>query len=217
MAAITIYSDFGAPQNKVWHCFHCSPSISHEVMGPDAMIFIFWMLNFKPIFSLSTFTVIKRLLSSSLLSAIRVVSSAYLRLLILLLTILIPACASSSPQFLMIYSAYKLNKQGDNIQPWHTPFPTWNQSAAPCPVVVHVTVVFWSAHRFIRRQVRPSAIPISFRNFHSLLWSTVKGSRVVNEAEIDVFLELSCFFHDPADVGNLISGSSAFSKTSLTI
>ena len=46
---------------------------------------------------------------------------------------------------------------------------------------------------------------------------TVEGFGVVNEAEIDVFLELSCFFHDPADVGNLISGSSAFSKTSLNI
>ena len=46
---------------------------------------------------------------------------------------------------------------------------------------------------------------------------TVKGFSVVNEAKVDVFLELSCFFHDPADVGNLISGSSAFSKTSLYI
>ena len=46
---------------------------------------------------------------------------------------------------------------------------------------------------------------------------TVKGFGIVNKAEIDVFLELSCFFHDPADVGNLISGSSAVSKTSLNI
>jgi len=74
-----------------------SPSISHEVVGPDAMIFVFWMLSFKPTFSLSTFTFIKRLYSSSSLSAIRVVSSAYLRLLIFLQAILIPACASSSP------------------------------------------------------------------------------------------------------------------------
>ena len=59
-----------------------SPSISHEVMGLDAMIFIFWMLSFKPTFSLSSFTFIKWLFSSSSLSAIRVVSSAYLRLLI---------------------------------------------------------------------------------------------------------------------------------------
>ena len=46
---------------------------------------------------------------------------------------------------------------------------------------------------------------------------TVKGFGVVNKAEVDVFLELSCFFNDPEDVSNLISGSSAFSKTSLTI
>ena len=122
-----------------------SPSISHEVMRPDAMIFFFWMLSFKPAFSLSSFTFIERLLSSSLLSAIRVVSSAYLRLLIFLPAILIPACASSSPAFLMIYSAYKLNNQGDNIQPWRTPFPIWNQSVGPCPVL---TVASWRAYSF---------------------------------------------------------------------
>ena len=81
-----------------------SPSICHEVMGLDAMIFVFWMLSFKPTFSLSSYTFIKRLFSSSLF-AIRVMSSAYLRSLIFLLTILIPACASSSPAFLVMYSA----------------------------------------------------------------------------------------------------------------
>ena len=60
-------------------------------------------------------------------------------------------------------------------------------------------------------------IPMSLRVFQFIVIHTVKGSGVVNKAEIDVFLELSCFFHDPADVGNLISGSSAFSKTSLNI
>ena len=68
-------------------------------MGPDAMIFVFWMLSFKPTFSFSSFTFIKRLFSS-LLSAIMVVSSAYLRLLIFLPAILILACASSSLAFL---------------------------------------------------------------------------------------------------------------------
>ena len=105
-----------------------SLSICHEVMGPDAMMSVFQMLSFKPAFSFSSFTFIKRLFSSSLLSAIRVVSSAYVQLLIFLLAILIPGCASSSPAFHMLCSAYKLNKQGDNIQPWHTPFPIWNQS-----------------------------------------------------------------------------------------
>ena len=69
------------------------PSICHEVMGSDAMILVFWMLSFKPAFSLYSFTFIKRLFSSSSLSAIRVVSSAYLRLLIFLQAILIPSCA----------------------------------------------------------------------------------------------------------------------------
>ena len=55
-----------------------------------------------------------------------------------------------------------------------------------------------------------------FQNFPQfLVIHTVKGFGIVNKADTDVFLELSCFFHDPADVGNLISGSSAFSKTSL--
>ena len=57
-----------------------------------------------------------------------------------------------------------------------------------------------------------------FKNFpQSVVIHTVKGFSVVNEAEVDVFLELCCFFDDPADVGNLISGSSGFSKTSLNI
>ena len=79
-----------------------SPSICHEVMGPDVMILVFWMLSFKPAFSLSSFTFIKRLFSSSSLSAIRVVSSAYLRLLISLPVILILGCASSRPAFYMM-------------------------------------------------------------------------------------------------------------------
>ena len=91
-----------------------SPSICQEVKELDAMIFIFWMLSFKPTFSLFSFTFNKRLFSS-LLSAVRVVSSAYLRLLIFLLAILISACASPSPAFHMMHSVYKLNKQGNNI------------------------------------------------------------------------------------------------------
>ena len=147
-------------QIKKWRLLHpvplFPPYICHDVMGPDAMILIFWMLSFKAAFSLSSFTFIKRFFSSSSLSAIRVVSSAYLRSLIFL-AILTPAYASSSPPFLMMYSAYKLNKQGDNIC---TPFPIWNQSVVPCPVL---TFASWPAYRFLKRQVRWSGIPISFR------------------------------------------------------
>ena len=135
----------------------------------DAMILVFWMLIFMPVFSLSSFIFIKRLFNSSSLSAISVVSSVYLKLLILLPAILIPACTSSSPVFHMMYSAYKLNKQDDNIQPWCTPFPIWNQSVVPCLVLA---VASWPAYRFLRRQVMLTGIPVSLRIFHSLLWST---------------------------------------------
>ena len=92
-------------------------------------------LVFFLFFSLSTFTFIKRLLSPSSFSAIRVVSCAYLKLLIFLPEDLISAWASSSPAFHMMDSAYNLNKQSDNIQPWHTPFTIWNQSIVTCPVL----------------------------------------------------------------------------------
>ena len=124
------------------------------------------------------------------------------------------SCASSSPAFLMMYPAYKLNKQGDNIQPWCTPFPIWNQSIVPCLVL---TVASWTAYRSLRRQLRWSGILICLRIFQFVLTHIVKGFSTVNEAEVNIFLEFSCFFYDPMGIGNLISGSSAFSKSSLYI
>ena len=114
----------------------------------------------------------------------------------------------------MMYSAYKLNKQDDNIQPWHTPILIWNQSVVSCLVL---TVASWPTYRFLRRQIRWSGIPVSWRISQSFLQFILKGFSVVNEAEVDVFVEFPCFFYDPTDVGNLISGSSAFSKSSLNI
>ena len=92
-----------------------SPSICHEVMWPNVKILVFWMLSFNCFLSLSSFTFLKRLFSSSSLSSFRVISSAYLRLLVFFPAVLIPAYESSSLTFLMIYSAHKLNKQGDNM------------------------------------------------------------------------------------------------------
>ena len=81
-----------------------------------------------------------------------------------------------------------------------------------CPVL---TAAFLPAYRLLRRQVRWSDIPTS-KNFPQfVVIHTVKGFGIVNKEKIDVLLELSCFFDDPMDVGNLISGSSAFSKSSL--
>ena len=113
-----------------------------------------------------------------------------------------------------MYSAYKLNKQGDNLQPWHTPFPIWNQSVVPCPVQLLLPDLHTG---FSRGRSSGLAFPSLSEFSRVVVIHTVKGFGIVYKAEIDVFLELSCFFDDPSDVGNLISGSSAFSKTSLNI
>ena len=91
------------------------------------------MLSCKPTFSVSSFTLIKRFFSSLSLSAIRIVLSVYLRLLIFFLVIFIPAHESSGPMFHMFYLAYKLNKQGDNTQPCTT-FLILIQSIVSCLV-----------------------------------------------------------------------------------
>ena len=100
------------------------------------------------------------------------------------------------------------------MHPWYTPFPIFSQSVFPCLVL---TVASYPAYRFLRRQVRWSGSPISLRIFQFVMIHTVKSFGTINNAEVDVFLELFYFFDDPADVGNLISGSSVFSKTSLNI
>ena len=127
MATVTIHSDFRVQEEEICHCFHLFPFYLHAVMGPDAIIFAFLILGLKPALSLSSFTLIKRLFSSYLLSAIRVASSSYLRLLIFLPPILIPACNLSSLAFLMMCSAHRLNKQGDSRQPCCIPFSILNQ------------------------------------------------------------------------------------------
>ena len=147
------------------------------------------MLSFKPTFSLSSFTFIKTFFSSSSLSAIKVVSSAYLKLLIFLPAILIPTWDSSSPAFCMMYSAYKLNKQGDNIQPRRTlsQFGTGPlfHVRSNCCFLSHIQVsqetskVVWYSHLY--------------RTYPQFVVHTVKDFSVVNEAEVDVFLELPSF------------------------
>ena len=142
MAAVTIHSDFRVQKRKSVTISTFSLSIHHEVMGPDAMILVFLIFSFKLAVSLSSFTLIKRLFGCSSLSAIRVNSSTCLRLLMFLQHILITACNSSSPAFLMMCPEYRLNKQGGNRQPCHTPFSIMNQSVVPhrvlavasCPV-----------------------------------------------------------------------------------
>ena len=108
--------------------------------------------NIRKMFSLGVIeTTFGEGLTYLLLSAIRVVSSAYLRLLIFLPAVLIPACTSSSPAFSIMYSACKLNKRSHNIYTWHTPFPIQNLSIAPCPVL---SAASWRTYRFLMRPVR---------------------------------------------------------------
>ena len=215
-------------------------------MKPYTMVIVFWILSFKPAFSLCSFTFIQRLFSSSSLLAITLGSSTYLRLFLCLLAILIPTCASSGlaycwhlifapctmsrvlqalclsdlipwiylslplcnskgfdlgrtwmvvffPTFFtfhMMYSAYKLNKQGDNIQPWCVPFPVWKQSV-PCLVL---NVASWPAYRFLMKQVRWSGIPISLRIFQFLVIHIIKGFSIVSEAEVYIFFWNSLAF-----------------------
>ena len=147
MAAVVIHSDFRAQENKICSCFYFFPIHLPWNDGTRCHDLNFWMLSFNSVFSLSSFTLIKRL-CSSLLSAIRVVSSAYLRLLIFLLAILILAWASSSLAFCMMYPAQKLNKLGVNIQACCATFSILDQSVVPCLVL---TAALWTAYRFFRR------------------------------------------------------------------
>ena len=142
-----------------------SPSICHEVMGPDAMNLVFQSWVLTQLFTFFFHLHQEAVCGSSLLSAIRMVPSYiwgywYFSK---------QACASSSPAFRMMYSECKLNQRGDNIQHWHTPFSILIQSFVPRPLL---HVASWSADTFPRRQVRWSDTFISLRIFHSLLWST---------------------------------------------
>ena len=122
---------------------------------------VFLSLTFKPAFSLFSLSLIKKLFSSSSLYTIRVVSSAYLRLLFLP-AVLIPACGSSSMTFHMMCSTYKLNKLGNNIQPWCTPCPILNQFVVAC---LALTVVSCPAGKVI-------CYSSLFKNFPQFFWST---------------------------------------------
>ena len=179
-------------------------------MGPDAIIFVFFEASF--------FTLLfpfQEALQFLFAFCHKGGVICILKLLIFFPAMLIPACASSSPAFLMMYSAHTLNKQGDNMQPWCIPFPIWNQSVVPCSVL---TVASWPAYLQISQEAGQVVwYSHLFKNFPQfVVIHTVRGFGIVNKAEVDVFLELSYFVYVPMDVGNLISGSSAFSKCTWT-
>ena len=136
MASVTIHRDFGAQESNICHCFYFFPFYLPWSDGTRCHGLRFLNVEFQGSFFTPLSHSSKSPFSSSSFSPIIVVSSAYLRFLIFLPAILIPACDSSSPAFHILYSAYELNKQADNIQPRKTPFPIWNQSLIPCLVLM---------------------------------------------------------------------------------
>ena len=205
MAAVTISSDFGAQEHQVCHCFPFFPFYLPWSDGTVCYDFSFLMLSFKPAFTLFSFT-FKSFFSSSSLSAIFYISEI--------------VCISPGNHdfwlwfiqsaFPMIYLAYKLKKQAcsfsfPNFEPLHCSLTSCNCCFLTCrQVFQEAGKVIWYSHLY--------------KNFpRFVVIHTVKGFSVVNEAEVDVFLEFSWFFYDPTDVGNLISDTSAFSKRSLYI
>ena len=172
------------------------------------MIFVFWKLSFKPAFLPSLFTLIKMLFNSSSLSALgwchlHIWGSWYFSQQSWFQLVLHPAwrfpwCTlhSSKISRVTIYSFDVFLSQF-----WTSPLfhDSSNCCFLTCTQVLHETgKVVWYSHLL--------------KSFPQL-WSTVKGFSTVNET--DVFLEFPCFFYDPKEVGNLISVSSAFSKSSL--
>ena len=182
MAAVTTCSDFGAPKNKVWHCFHCFPIYlpwSDGTMMPWSSFSECWALSqlFHSPLSLSSRASFVLYFLSQGWCHLHIwgywyfSQKSWFQLVLypawhftwckaqsvnhlpvwgywyFLPEILIPACASSSPAFPMMFPAYKLNKQGDVIQPWCTPFLIWNQSVVAC---LFPTVASWPAYRFLR-------------------------------------------------------------------
>ena len=112
-------------------------------------------------------------------------------------------------------SMYRLNKQGDSRQTCCTPFSILNQSVVSYRVL---TVPSWTHIQVSEETGKVVWYSYLFKNFPQLIMICIaKGFSIVKETELDVFLPLPCFFCDPTDVDNLISGSSAFSKSSLYI
>ena len=163
MAAVTIRTDFGGQENKICHCFHLFPFC---VTWNDELGAMIWVLFCFVLFScwLSSQLFHVPLLPSSrgFLAPLHFLPLKWYHLHAWgcwnlsqpcfprhpqLLAILIPAWDSSSLAFCMMYSTWKLNKPGDNIQPYYTPFPILNQSIVPRPVAS------WPICRFLRRQI----------------------------------------------------------------
>ena len=152
MAAVIVHSDCRDQENKICHYFHFFSFYLPWSNGTRCHDLSFLNVKFQASFSLSSFIFIKRLFS---LSSFSLFWLCHLQFGSKVVNIspcnLDSSLGYSSPAFCIMYFAYKLSKQGDNIQPWCTPFPTLNQSDVPRLVL---TVASWPAYRFLRMQGR---------------------------------------------------------------
>ena len=165
MAVVTTCSDFGAQKIKLCNCFHCFPICLTWSDGTGSLFFECSVLS-------QIFHVPLSLPLKGSLIPLHSLPQGWCHLHIWgywyfswhwFQLVLYPVW-----YFSWSTGAYKLNKQVNRIQPWSNPFPTRNQSVFPCPVL---TAASWATHTFLGRQVKWPGIPISFRIFHSLLWS----------------------------------------------
>ena len=207
-AAVIIHSDLRVQKEEICHYFHIFPFYLPWSNGVGCHDLSFLIFSFKPALLLSSLTLIKSLFNSPLLSAIRVVLSEYLRLLVFLPPILITAATgwhAAQDRVARLWG-----------QSWCEQAACWTCWILTQSVVPY-RVASWPTYRFLRKQVRWSGIPISLRAFHSLSWYTDKGFSVVDETEKGIFLEFPCFVYDPLNVGHFSSGSSSFSEPSFNI
>ena len=210
MAAATICSDFRAQEEEICHCFHCLPFyLPWSDDGTRCHDLSFFILGFKPALSLFSFTLIKKLFISSSLSAIR--GTTYLRSLMFLLPVLIPACNLSSPAFLVMCSVYRLNKQQTAL--------SWSfLNSEPISCYISSANCCFLTHIQVSQETHEIVWYYLFKSFPQFVMiHTVESFSTVIETEVDVFLEFCSIPYDPVNVGNLISGSSAFFKPSWDI
>ena len=156
------------------------------------------MLSFKPAFTLLSTSSRGSLVPLCFLPLKWYHLSAW-DFLVFFLTVLIATCDSSSLAFCMMYSAYKLKKQDDNIQPWHMPFPTWNQSVVPCSVL---TCCFFSCIQFSQEAGKVVWYSHLFKNIPVCCDSHSQRLKHSQWSRSGFLLEFSCFFYDATYVGN---------------
>ena len=181
MATVTICSNFGAQENKVCHWF---PIYFPWSDGTRCHDLSFLNVEFLASFFTLLFHFHQEAFQFLFAFCHKLGVICISRLLIFLPEILVPVCATFSPAFCMMHSAYKLNKQSDSIQSWHNPFPFWNQSIVPCLVL---TVNSKRLKAFLLRSGTRQECPLSLFLFSIVLEDltrTIRQEKGIKDIQI---------------------------------